>query len=211
MREIFERPSLEVAPRLLGAVLTRGTAAGSVSVRLTEVEAYGGAGSVLPPDPGSHAFRGPTPRNRSMFGPPGHVYMYFTYGLHWCANLVCEVEGSASAVLLRAGEVVDGEALALARRPACRVPRELARGPARLAAALGLSGGDDGRAVDVVIGGPGDPELALRMPPGRHPGSVRTGPRVGVSGAGGDATSFPWRFWLDGEPTVSQYRPGKLI
>jgi DNA-3-methyladenine glycosylase len=208
---IFARPSLEVAPRLLGAVLTRGNAAGSVSIRLTEVEAYAGRGSALPRDPGSHAYRGLTERNRVMFGPPAHLYVYYTYGMHWCANLVCEPEGLASGVLLRAGEVVDGEALARARRPACKLSRDLARGPARLATCLGLSGADNGKPVEVVIGGPGDPELTLRLAAGVAPGLVRQGPRVGVSGPGGDGLEFPWRFWLDGEPTVSQYRPGRKI
>ena len=210
LRQLFERPSLEVAPWLLGAVLTRDTAAGSVAVRLTEVEAYGGWGSVLPRDPGSHAYKGLTQRNRTMFGPPGHLYVYFTYGMHWCVNLVCELEGLASAVLLRAGEVVDGLPLARARRPACKVSRDLARGPARLATCLGLTGADDGTSVDVVIAAPDGWPVTLRLP-GSLPLNVRQGPRVGVSGAGGDGVAFPWRFWLDGEPTVSEYRPGKLI
>jgi DNA-3-methyladenine glycosylase len=209
--EIFERPSLEVAPRLLGGVLTHDSAAGSVSIRLTEVEAYGGWGSVLPRDPGSHAYRGLTQRNRTMFGPPANLYVYFTYGMHWCANLVCEVEGLASAVLLRAGEVVDGEHLARFRRPACGPSRDLARGPARLAACLGLSGKDDGRPVDVVIAAQGGLPLTLRLPGGADVERVRQGPRVGVSGPGGDGAAFPWRFWLDGEPTVSGYRPGRKI
>lgn len=191
-RALLERPGPEVAPLLLGAVLTRVTVEGPVSVRLTEVEAY--AGEV---DPGSHAFRGLRPRNRTMFGPPGHLYAYFTYGMHTCANLVCSPAGVASAVLLRAGEIVEGAELARARRGDVR-DRDLARGPARLCVALGIALADDG--ADVL----GDPGWHLG-PGGDGTGRVRTGPRVGVSGEGGTA-AFPWRFLLEGEPTVSPYR-----
>jgi DNA-3-methyladenine glycosylase len=189
---------LEVAPDLLGRVVVRTDVDGTVAVRLTEVEAYAGTA-----DPGSHAFRGPTPRTAVMFGPPGHVYVYFTYGMHWCANLVCGPEGQASAVLLRAGEVVAGHELARHRRPAARSDRDLARGPARLAACLGLAGqhsGDD-------VCAPGSP-LAVRAGEPVAVADVRTGPRVGVSGAGGRGDAHPWRYWLDGEATVSAYRPG---
>jgi DNA-3-methyladenine glycosylase len=195
-RSFFARPVLQVAPALLGCVVARTDDDGTVAVRLTEVEAYAGVG-----DPGSHAFRGPTPRTRVMFGDPGHVYVYFSYGMHWCANLVCAPRGQASAVLLRAGEVVLGADLAHRRRPAARSDRELARGPARLAACLALAGrhsGDD-------LCAPGS---ALRVHRGPAAGTrLRTGPRVGVGGAGGDPEAHPWRFWLDGEPTVSAYRP----
>lgn len=194
-REALAGPVLDVAPDLLGCHLT----AGGVTVRLTEVEAYAGA-----VDPGSHAFRGRTPRTEVMFGPPGHLYVYFTYGMHWCANLVTGVEGAASAVLLRAGEVVAGHDVAAARRPGIR-ERDWARGPARLAAALGLGRDDNG--VDVC--GPA-PEPRLERPGGRvDPALIRTGPRVGVSGPGGDGTAYPWRFWIDADPTVSVYRPGR--
>ena len=199
-REFFDRPVLDVAADLLGAVVQRRAPEGTVAVRLTEVEAYAGPG-----DPGSHAARGPTPRTAVMFGPPGHAYVYFSYGMHWCANLVCGPEGTASAVLLRAGEVVEGVDLARARRRSARTDRDLARGPARLAGALGLTGADTG--ADLCA--PGAP-LSVRARDGAQDapgGSVRTGPRVGVSGEGGDAARFPWRFWLDGEPTVSDYRP----
>jgi DNA-3-methyladenine glycosylase len=192
-----------VAPLLLGAELTRRTTEGSVTLRVTEVEAYGGVGE----DPGSHAFRGPTPRTEVMFGPPGHLYVYFTYGMHWCANVVCGPPGSASAVLLRAGRVVDGQEVARARRPAARRDVDLARGPARLATSLALTGAANG--VDLLDR---DGDLRLRISDGRRPADVRqdvvrSGPRVGVSGPGGDAAGFPWRFWLDGDPTVSDYRP----
>ena len=194
-REELARPVLDVAPDLLGALLT----AGGVTVRLTEVEAYAGA-----VDPGSHAFRGRTPRTEVMFGPPGHLYVYFTYGMHWCANLVTGVEGAASAVLLRAGEVVAGHDVAAARRPGIR-ERDWARGPARLAATRGLGRDDNG--VDVC--GPA-PEPRLERPgEGVDPALIRTGPRVGVSGPGGDGAAYPWRFWIDADPTVSVYRPGR--
>ncbi len=107
-REFFAASSLEVGPRLLGGVLTHTTPEGSVSVRITEVESYIGDGV----DPGSHAFRGPTKRNAVMYGPPGHLYTYFTYGMHVCANVVCSPEGVATAVLLRGGEIVAGLELA---------------------------------------------------------------------------------------------------
>ena len=195
----FDRPVLEVAPELLGCVVTHG----GVGVRLTEVEAYDGSN-----DPGSHAFRGETPRTRVMFGPPGGLYVYFTYGMHHCANLVCGEDGRASAVLLRAGEVVTGIDLARERRTAGRstrlADRDLARGPACLVQALGITRGDDGvRTTD-----PAAPVTVVRGDP-VDAAQVRTGPRVGVSGDGGDGGRFPWRFWIDSDPTVSAYRPAK--
>ncbi|NHA67777.1 DNA-3-methyladenine glycosylase [Phycicoccus flavus] len=182
-------PVLTVAPALLGARVTHA----GVTVRLTEVEAYAAAG-----DPGSHAFRGRTARNGAMFGPAGRLYVYFTYGMHFCANVVTGADGEASAVLLRAGEVVAGGDTARRGRDHLR-ERDLARGPARLAVALGLDREHDG--LDLLDG-----TLVLAQPPA-DPARVRTGPRVGVSGEGGDGSRFPWRFWLDGEPTVSPYRP----
>lgn len=197
-RSFFARPVLEVAPDLLGCTVTHG----GVTLRLTEVEAY--AGEV---DPGSHAFRGPTPRTRVMFGPAGFLYVYFTYGHHWCANLVVGEEGSASAVLLRGGEVVDGHEVAAARRVGQR-ERDWARGPGRLGQVLGLGASETDR--DFCRPPIGDPvDLVVRAPDGPTGAArVRTGPRVGVSGPGGDGAVFPWRFWLEGEPTVSAYRPG---
>lgn len=185
---------LEVAPTLLGCVLTHDTPEGRVAVRLTEVEAYAGGA-----DPGSHAFRGPTPRTQVMFGPPGRAYVYFTYGMHWCVNLVCGPEGVASAVLLRAGEVVDGVALARSRRPASRNDAELARGPARLTVALGVTGTRNG-ADTCVETSPLRIDAGATVPTSQ----VRTGPRVGLS----VATDRPWRFWVDAAPSVSSYRPG---
>lgn len=183
---------LDVAPALLGARFTHA----GVTVRLTEVEAYAGAA-----DPGSHAYRGPTPRTAVMFGPAGRLYVYFTYGMHHCANVVTGPEGEASAVLLRGGEVVDGHEVAAARRPGVR-ERDWARGPARLARTMGLGREQDG--LDLL-----DPATDGRLElPGvpAEASSLRSGPRVGVSGAGGDGAVFPWRFWLADEPTVSAYR-----
>lgn len=191
LAELLRHPAEQVAPRLLGARLTgRG-----VTVRLTEVEAYRGVGE----DPGSHAHRGPTPRTRTMFGPPGRLYVYFTYGMHVCANVVCGPEGTASAVLIRAGEVVDGLELARERRTTSRADVDLARGPARLTVALGVALADDGAELD---GAPLGLELASAP---ILEDRIRSGPRTGVSGEGG-TEAFPLRFWLDGDPTVSPYR-----
>ena len=184
------RPVLEVAPTLLGAQL----AAGGVTVRVTEVEAYAGES-----DPGSHAFRGRTPRTEVMFGPAGRAYVYFTYGMHWCLNVVTGPDGEAGAVLLRAGEVLDGLDAARQRRPG--VPdRDLCRGPARLCRTLAVTGEYAG--ADLLDRGSPLRLLAPPTDPDRR--LVRTGPRVGVAGAGAEP---PWRFWLADEPTVSVYRP----
>ncbi len=182
---MLEGPVLEVAPRLLGAVLRHG----DVALRLTEVEAYDGAN-----DPGSHAFRGTTARNDVMFGPPGRLYVYFTYGMHHCANVVCGPEGTASAVLLRAGEVTAGLDVARTRRPGAS-DRDLARGPARLCRALGIDLSHN--RVDLAAG-------AIRLElPDDAPAEVSRGPRVGLRAA----ADRPWRFWVTGEPSVSSYRP----
>ena len=198
-REFFARPSVEVAPDLLGLVLEHETPAGLVAVELTEVEAYAGRS-----DPASHAYRGKTRRNAVMFGPPGHAYVYFTYGMHFCVNMVCLGEkDSASAVLLRAGAIVAGEDLARARRtrgPGVVASRDLARGPARLCQALGIDRSQDG--ADVCV-----PSSPLRMLSGAgnpaRSAKILTGPRVGVS----SAAEIPWRYWYEGDPTVSVYRP----
>lgn len=202
-RSALAGSSLAVAPGLIGALLVHESPRGRVAVRLTEVEAYGGERE----DPGSHAFRGRTRRTQVMFGAPGHLYVYFTYGMHWCANVVCGLDGEAGAVLLRAGKVVEGIELARHRRPKARRDIDLARGPARLASALDLHGEHDGvdlcaDDVRVWLEWPASSQLAHRPA-----GVLRTGPRVGVSGPGGDAGAFPWRFWLHGDPTVSTYRP----
>ncbi|MER7920845.1 MULTISPECIES: DNA-3-methyladenine glycosylase [unclassified Streptomyces] len=196
-RKFFDRPVLDVAPDLLGRVLVRTTPDGPISVRLTEVEAYDG-----PDDPGSHAYRGRTARNAVMFGEPGHVYVYFTYGMWHCMNLVCGPEGRASAVLLRAGEVVEGAELARKRRPTARNDRELAKGPARLATALEVDRALDGTDACAAV------ETPLRVLTGTPvpAGQVRSGPRTGVAGEGGNGEVHPWRYWVADDPTVSPYR-----
>ena len=193
-RSFFERSSLEIAPELLGAHLTHVTEDGPVTLRLTEVEAYLGDRT----DPGSHVFRGKTPRNAVMFGPAGHVYAYFTYGMHTCANLVCSQEGEASGVLLRGAEVVGGEELALQRRGAKVPHRDLARGPARLTVAAGIRLDENG--ADAF-----EPPFAIELP-NTPVTPFATGPRTGISGPGGDESLYPWRFWVPGDPTVSPYK-----
>lgn len=167
--------------------------ANGVSLRLAEVEAYAGTGE----DPASHAHRGPTPRNRAMFGPSGNIYVYFVFGMHWCVNVVCGHEGEAAAVLLRAGEVTHGIEVARERRN--HAPdRDLARGPARLVNALGL--GREANGTSAIDGsGP-----MLLTPPSTaiDQALIASGPRVGVTAA----HDIPWRFWLVGEPSVSPYR-----
>lgn len=200
LREILAGDARELAPLLLGAVLTHDSREGPVSVRLTEVEAYLGPEDSLHPDPGSHTYRGPTLRNAPMFGPAGHLYVYFTYGMHHCTNIVCGPNGVASALLLRAGEIVDGMELARRRRTTSKSPADLARGPARLAKALGLTTADSGR--DALA-----PPFGLVLPP-RPAADVSSGPRVGVSGEGG-SDEYAWRFWLTDDPTVSQYKAAK--
>lgn len=193
-REFLARPAPEVAPGLLGCVLESETDEGIVAVMLTEVEAYNGEA-----DPASHAYRGRTARNAVMYGPPGYAYVYFTYGMHFCVNVVCMPPGTASAVLLRAGQVVAGEDLARRRRPVGGPARNLARGPARLCQALAITRTLNG--ADLCA-----EESPLRLRPGTRSEEkdvVDTGPRVGVS----TAADVPWRFWLDGEPSVSPYRP----
>jgi DNA-3-methyladenine glycosylase len=246
-REFFARTSVEVAPDLLGCVLEHETAEGLVAVELTEVEAYAGRA-----DPASHAYRGRTARNAVMFGPPGHAYVYFTYGMHFCVNLVCLDPGTASAVLLRAGRVIEGEELARARRARRRhraggdrdsasrdspsqgsvshgsvrqdspsqdspsqdspspdgaglAARDLARGPARLCQALDIDKSLDG--ADVCDAG--SPLRVRRRQTGAGTNvrsgekEICSGPRVGVSAA----ADVPWRFWFEGDPTVSAYKP----
>jgi DNA-3-methyladenine glycosylase len=184
----------DVAPLLLGARITSRIGDVAVTVRLTEVEAYGGVGE----DPGSHAFRRCTPRNVSMFGPPGHAYVYFTYGMHFCLNVVTQTAGVAGAVLLRAGEVMVGRDTARRRRGPKVSDRDLARGPARLAVALGVTGAVDG--IDLL-----DRRSLLRLQlPADGWVDVEVTERTGVGGPG---AATPWRFAMRGEPTVSPYRP----
>jgi len=186
LAELISGPPVDVAPRLLGAVVRHG----AVAVRLTEVEAYAGAG-----DPGSHAFGGRTRRNGTMFGPAGHLYCYLSHGIHICANVTVGEEFGPGAVLLRAGEVIEGRDVARERRPGSS-DRDLARGPGRLGRALGLTLGHDG--TDLAVG-------AVRLELSDAPAPlavVRAGPRTGLR----RASERPWRFWLDDEPTVSPYR-----
>ena len=200
--DLLEGDPVDVAPHLLGAVVAARDDDGAVAVRLTEVEAYRGE-----TDPGSHAFRGRTPRNSAMFGAAGAIYVYFTYGMHHCVNIVCGPQGLSRAVLLRAGEVIRGADLARRRRPAAKTDRDLARGPARLCRALGLGRADDG----ARLGGPDD-RVSLTLPAlesGPGTAVTRSGPRTGVAGTGGDGEADPWRFWIDGEPTVSPYRAAR--
>jgi DNA-3-methyladenine glycosylase len=178
-------PADRVAPTLLGAILRHG----EVAVRLTEVEAYDGAD-----DPASHAFRGRTERNAVMFGPPGHLYCYFNYGMHWAANVVCRPSGQASGVLLRSGEVVAGVDQARLRRGRSSV-RDLARGPGRLCQALGINGSHKGA---YLLGGGA---LTLQRAP-EPPTLIAQGPRVGVS----VEADRPWRFWIADDTFVSTYR-----
>jgi DNA-3-methyladenine glycosylase len=194
-REELAGDVLDAAARLLGCSIVADTPQGTVAARLVEVEAYRGAD-----DPASHSFRGPTPRNAVMFGPAGHLYVYFVYGMHFCVNISCLEDGEAGAVLLRAGEVVSDLPVARARRPSARRDNDLARGPARLASLLGL--GREHNGVDVTD--PASPVRVLAAPP-VDPALVRSGPRVGVAAA----HDLPWRFWLDGSPAVSPYRPGR--
>jgi DNA-3-methyladenine glycosylase len=184
----FARPVEKVAPDLLGSLIE----GGGVTLELTEVEAYAGLG-----DPASHSYRGPTPRNEVMFGPPGRVYVYFIYGVHWAVNLVCQPDGQASACLLRAGRVISGHDEAVARRGDV-AERQLARGPGNLASALGAVGNLTGT---TLWEGP----LRWRPRPQGLEVDVAVGPRVGVSQAADSAL----RFWVAGDPTVSAYRRSK--
>lgn len=197
---------LTAARHALGGVISTFREGHLVAVRITEVEAYRGSD-----DPAAHTFRGRTPRNQTMFGPPGHVYVYRHMGLHHCVNLVCGPEGIGHGLLLRAGEVIEGGETALVRREqrgVCRSPRDLARGPARLTVALGIVHDDDGLAWHA---GRADAhhEIGWQWPAVTAAESaVGTGPRIGVPAAGADR---PWRFWLAGDPTVSGSRAQNRI
>jgi DNA-3-methyladenine glycosylase len=185
-RRFYARSPLVVARALLGRRLVRETAAGPLVGRIVEVEAYDGAR-----DPASHAFHGETARNRTMFGPAGHAYVYFSYGMHHCLNVVTGRKGEASAVLIRALEPLAGQRH-MARRRGVREPERLARGPGCVARALGLTRAHDG--LDLTrgplwIGG-------SRVIAGHR---VARSPRVGIS----RATTLPWRFFLLGHPCVS--------
>jgi DNA-3-methyladenine glycosylase len=215
-REFFDRPSTEVAPDLLGCVLWHASPAGLVAVRLVEVEAY--RGSI---DPASHAYRGKTARNAVMFGPAGHAYVYFSYGMHYCVNLVCQPPDLGEAVLIRAGAVVEGADLARRRRYGLpdadadgaaaagsgkngrQRERDLARGPGRLCQALGVDRSQDGADVCAPGGPVGiSPPEAFDQPEVTASADIRTGPRVGIS----RAADRPWRYWLADDSHVSAYK-----
>jgi DNA-3-methyladenine glycosylase len=186
-RRFYARPPEVVARALLGRLVVRETRATRLVGRIVEVEAYGGAR-----DPASHAFRGPTARNRTMFGPPGHAYVYFTYGMHHCLNVVTGNGGVASAVLIRALEPIAGLA-AMARRRGTVARERLARGPGCVARALGLTGVHDG--ADLTRG----PLWLSARPPRRGGRRIASGPRIGIR----RAVRRPWRFYLAGHPCVS--------
>lgn len=176
----FQRPATAVAPDLLGRVLARRSGSGEVlRVRIVETEAY------EPDDPASHSFRGPTRRNASMFGRPGHLYVYFTYGMHWCANAVCGDDGVGVAVLLRAAEPLEGLEAMWARRPKAKRERDLLAGPARLCQAFELTGAEDG--CDLVRASHGVALVDDGTPP---PSSPIVGPRIGLS----VGAELPWRW-----------------
>jgi DNA-3-methyladenine glycosylase len=188
-RRFYDRDALDVAPELLNKLLVSTDGPGRVVARLVEVEAYRGAD-----DPGSHSYRGCTPRNATMFGRPGGLYVYFTYGMHWCANAVCGPGLQPHAVLLRAAAPVDGLDLIRDRRPKARRDRDLCSGPARLAQAFGLDRSYDG--LDLTRG-------PIRIvddgtPPPTEPG---VSPRIGLAAGKGD--EFPWRFYVTDDPNVS--------
>ena len=181
-----------MARAVLGRLLVHDTPGGRCAGRIVEVEAYLGAR-----DPASHAFRGRTARNAVMFGPAGHAYIYFTYGMHHCLNLVTGPAGEASAVLVRALEPEEGIELMADRRGAGVARARLARGPGCVARALGLDRRHDG--LDLV-----GPPLWIEDAPPRRSGPIATGPRIGIS----VATEFPWRFWIAEHPCVSATRAG---
>lgn len=189
--DLLAHPAEEVAPKLLGSVLTCKTPEGTVSIAITETEAYSGTA-----DPASHAYRGRTAGNATMFGPAGHLYVYRSHGLHWCANVVTGTDGIASGVLIRAGRVIEGEELARKRRGERVESPRLARGPGNLGQALGITAEHNG--ADLLTGtsvmlSEGEPVPAAL---------IRVGPRVGVS----RAHDWQHRFYLAGDPTVSAYR-----
>jgi DNA-3-methyladenine glycosylase len=190
-RAFYRRDSREVAPDLLNKVVVAGERRG----RIVEVEAYCGG-----EDPAAHSYRGPTARNATMFGPAGHLYVYFTYGMHWCCNPVCGDEGVGIAVLLRALEPLDGLEAMRAARGGVR-DRDLCRGPARLCQALGITGDADG--ADLVSGDRGLTIVDDGTPP---PAEPAVGPRIGIT-RGADHL---WRWWVPASPFVSRGAPRAL-
>jgi DNA-3-methyladenine glycosylase len=185
-RRFYSRPPLELAPLLLNKVLVGPNGSG----RIVEVEAYDGSN-----DPGSHAYRGRTPRTEVMFGPGGHLYVYFSYGMHWCANVVCHTDGVAGAVLVRALAPIDGIETMRVVRPAARRDRDLCSGPGRLCQALGIDRRHDG--ADLVRSDRGVTVLDDGVAPPSDPvNTTRVGLRLG--------SDFPWRWYVPGDPNVSK-------
>jgi len=187
LRKAFETDVITAAQRLLGMELVRG----NLRARIVEAEAY------RQDDPGSHAFRGKTPRNSIMFGKPGQAYVYFTYGNHWMLNVVAHEEGNAAAVLVRGAEPLSGLETMRKRRPKARHDYDLLSGPGKLAAAFGITGKDYG--VDLF-----DPHSSLHLEAGRAPSKVLCGIRIGLTPGKGD--DLPWRF-LDGGALKFVSRP----
>lgn len=185
---------LAAARRLLGATLR----SGPVAMRIVEVEAYGGDSAGPWPDPAAHSARGRTARNAAMYGPPGHLYVYFSYGMHTCVNVTCGPDGTASGVLIRAGEITAGHDEARARRPAARTDADLAKGPGNVGSALGITMSDYG----TPLFAPNSPIHLELGPELTDPSAVAAGPRVGVS----LEADRPWRLWLPSSPAVSTYR-----
>ncbi|TFD26019.1 DNA-3-methyladenine glycosylase [Cryobacterium lyxosi] len=201
-RGFFSREVLLVAPEILGCILQHTDDDGTVAIRITEVEAYAGER-----DPGAHSYRGETNRNRTMFGPAGHLYCYFTYGMHHALNVVAGQPGQPYGCLIRAGDVIEGSDIARIRRESKprKVPlldKSLARGPGCVAQSFGATLVNDG---DDLFGG----QWKFFIPDDGVILTHQTGPRVGVSGPGGDATNFPWRYWLADASSVSTYKPAK--
>lgn len=187
-RSFYAREPEELAPELLNKLIVHGDRV----ARITEVEAYGGRQS----DPASHTFRGLTARTTAMFGPPGHLYVYFSYGVHWCANVVCGDDGEGAAVLLRAAAPVAGIEEMREARPAARKDSDLLRGPGNLCRALGI--GTDHYGADLVTA-----DLAIELQDDGTPhGEYLAGPRIGIT----KAMDLPWRFYLPNEPSVSGKR-----
>jgi DNA-3-methyladenine glycosylase len=179
-RRFFARSVHAVAPDLIGARLLRSGVGGVI----VEVEAYHQT------DPAAHSYRGRTPRNAVMFGPPGHAYVYRSYGIHWCLNFVCEPEGNASAVLVRALQPTDG-VVTMRRRRGVKDERLLCSGPGRLCQALGITGDDNGLALELPV-----LELRARI----SAPEIAVGPRIGIS----RAREHPWRYGLKGSPFLSR-------
>jgi len=184
-RSFYRRDPLEVAPELIGALVEHD----GRRARVVEVEAYRGTD-----DPASHAYRGPTPRTAVMFGPPGHLYVYLSYGMHWCANVVCGVDGVAGAVLLRAAAPEHGIEVMRRARPVARRDRDLASGPAKLCQAMGIDRRHDG--ADLVAA---DRGVTVTTDGWTPPVAPATSPRIGISAA----ADRPWRWYLPGDPNVS--------